>query len=117
MTIYLMYPYKLTRRTKRKGVLPRSVSHCVPFSFFVLVVLVFAALRCLAALLLTKLSFDEVDGVLDSRYLLRLVLVDLDVEFLFERHRQFDDVERVCAKVVAERRIHRHLLLVDAELV
>ena len=31
-----MYPYKLTRRTKRKGVLPRSVSHCVPFSFFVL---------------------------------------------------------------------------------
>src|SRR3989338_1509447 len=36
MTIYLMYPYKLTRRTKRKGVLPRSVSHCVPFSFFVL---------------------------------------------------------------------------------
>jgi hypothetical protein len=49
--------------------------------------------------------------------LLRRVIVgDLDPEFLLEGHDQFDDVQAVGAQVVDEIGVLRHLLGLDAEM-
>jgi hypothetical protein len=53
---------------------------------------------------------------LHARDLLGVLVRDLDPELLFERHDQLDGVERVGAQVVHERRVRRHLFLVDPEL-
>src|ERR1043166_3732073 len=60
--------------------------------------------------------FDVLDGFLDARDLLRVLVGNLDAEFLFERHDELNSVERVGAEVVHERGVRRHFLFVDSEL-
>src|SRR5688572_9650147 len=45
---------------------------------------------------------DVVYRLAHAADLLRVLVGDLDVEFLFERHHQLDDVERVGAQAVGE---------------
>ena len=59
---------------------------------------------------------DVVDGLLHGGDLLRLLVRDLGLELLLERHHQLDRVERVGAQVVDERRLVLDLGLVHAEL-
>src|SRR5436309_5424952 len=59
---------------------------------------------------------DVLDGFLHARDLLGVLVGDLDAELLFERHHQFDGVERIGSEVVDERGIRRHLFLIHAEL-
>src|SRR3954471_2256328 len=59
---------------------------------------------------------DEVDGLLDGGDLLRLLVRNLGLEFLFERHHELDGVERVGAEVVDERGLVLDLRLVHAQL-
>src|SRR4029434_3594809 len=41
---------------------------------------------------------------------------NLDAEFLFEGHDELDRVERVGPEVVDKRRVRRHLVLIDTQL-
>src|SRR5918993_2371766 len=59
---------------------------------------------------------DVIDGLLHRGDLLGLFVRDLALEFFFERHDQFDGVERVGAEVVDERSAIGHFLFLDAEL-
>src|SRR5262249_4802805 len=61
-------------------------------------------------------GLDVLDGLLDPRDLLGVLVGDLDTEFLLERHHELDGVERVGAKVVHEGGIRRHFFFVDAHL-
>src|SRR3990172_7095461 len=67
-------------------------------------------------LLLLGVSFDVLDGFLHPSDLLGVLIRNLDAEFLFEGHDEFDRVERIRAAVVHERRIRRHFVFVDAQL-
>ena len=66
--------------------------------------------------LLFSTCFDIVDGVLDGGDLLGVLVGDVEVERFLKRHHQFDDIERIRAQVVDERRGGVDLALVDAEL-
>ncbi len=59
---------------------------------------------------------DVVDRLLDRRDLLRLLVGDLGLELLLERHHQLHGVERIGAEVVDERRFVLDVSLVDAKL-
>jgi hypothetical protein len=59
---------------------------------------------------------DVGDRLTHARDLLGVVVRNLDPELLLERHHELDDVERVGAEVVHERRIRRDFFLVDTEL-
>src|SRR5512141_3465755 len=59
---------------------------------------------------------DVVDRLLDGGDLFRVFVRDLGLEFLFERHHEFNSVERVSAQVIDEGRLVRHLFLFDAQL-
>src|SRR3546814_8948692 len=65
---------------------------------------------------LALVRFDIVDRVLDGGDLFRRIVGDLDAEFLFERHHQFDDIEAVGTQIVDEARFLGHLLGFDAEM-
>src|SRR5688572_28196158 len=67
-------------------------------------------------LLLLGVRFDVAHRVLDARDLLGILVGDLDAEFLFERHDQFNGIEGIGPQVVHERRIGRHFVFVHAEL-
>src|SRR5512147_718643 len=73
-----------------------------------------AFVRCL---LLAGVLFDVVDGVLDLRDLLGVLVGDLDAELLLERHHELDGVEAVRAKVVHERSLGSDGPLLDSQLV
>jgi hypothetical protein len=60
---------------------------------------------------------DVVDGFLDARDLLGVLVGDLDPELLLEGHDQLDGVEAVRAEVVHEGRLGRHQVLLDSELI
>src|SRR5579884_3451192 len=60
--------------------------------------------------------FDVVDGVLDRRNLLGVLVRNFDSEGFLERHDQLDGVQRVRTEVVDKRRRRRHLGLIHSEL-
>ena len=59
---------------------------------------------------------DIVNGVLHGADLLRVFVRDLDFEGFFERHHQFDGVQRVGAQVVHERGVGGHFAFVHSQL-
>src|ERR1700719_3449899 len=59
---------------------------------------------------------DVLDGFLDARDLLGVLVGNLDPELLLEGHHQLDGVERVGAQVIHEGRVRCHLFLVHTEL-
>src|SRR6185503_6908441 len=58
-------------------------------------------------LLLLAVRLDVLDGLLDARDLLGVLVRDLDPELLFERHHELDGVERVGPQVIHEGRVRR----------
>ena len=62
------------------------------------------------------LVFDVVDGVFHGGYLLGVLVRDLQFEGFFKGHDQLDDIERIGAQVVHERRVVVHLGFVHAQL-
>src|SRR5438105_2978448 len=74
--------------------------------------------RVLAMSLLFGLGvrFDVLDRFLHAGDLLGILVRDLDPELLLERHDELDGVEGVGAQIVDERRVRRHFLFVDPEL-
>src|SRR6516225_112220 len=60
--------------------------------------------------------FEELDGVTDSQNGLRRVVGNFASEFLLKRHDKLDRVETVCAEVVDEARVLRHLVRLDPEM-
>src|SRR5260221_10467077 len=67
-------------------------------------------------LLALGVRLDVLDGFLDARDLLGVLVGNLDPELLFECHDELDGVERVGPQVVHERGVRRHFLFVDPEL-
>src|SRR5690606_5704233 len=65
---------------------------------------------------LALVRLDIVDRVLDGGDLLGGIVGNLDAEFFFERHHQFDDVEAVGAQIVDEARLLGHLVGFDAQM-
>src|SRR2546426_9197622 len=61
-------------------------------------------------------ALDVADDVLDGADLLRLLVRDLHVVLLLERHHQLHDVERVRAEILDEGGLRRDFLLAHAEL-
>src|SRR5690242_15483465 len=61
-------------------------------------------------------TFDVTDRVLHCGDLLGILIRDVDVESFFERHDEFDDVERIRSEVVHKRRRIIYLRFIDAEL-
>src|SRR4030095_8223293 len=53
-------------------------------------------------LLLLAVRLDVLDGLLDARDLLGVLVRDLDPELLLERHHELDGVERVGPQVIHE---------------
>src|SRR5438046_7425792 len=70
----------------------------------------FAATRRLGAF------FDVVDHVADGLQFFSIFVWHFDGKFLFERHHQFHDIERIGAQVFDKRRLRRNLLRIHAEL-
>src|SRR5687767_482061 len=67
-------------------------------------------------LLSLAVCLDVLDGFLHAGDLLGVLVRDLDPELLLERHDELHRVERVGTEIVNERRIRRHFLFVDAQL-
>src|SRR6266571_4885628 len=61
-------------------------------------------------------ALDVANDVLDGADLLRLLVRDLHVVLLLERHHQLHDVERVRAEILDEGGLRRDFLLAHAEL-
>ena len=59
---------------------------------------------------------DVVDRLLNGGDLLGLIIRNLGLEFLFERHHQFNGIQRIRAQIINERRLVLDVGLVDAEL-
>ena len=55
-------------------------------------------------------------GITNGAQLLGIFIGNIDVEFLFEFHHQFHNVQRVGAEVFDEARFGRELLALHAEL-
>jgi hypothetical protein len=55
-------------------------------------------------------AYDQVVRLENCLDALEFVLGHLDVEFLLERHHEFDEVEAVCVEIVAELGVWRHLI-------
>ena len=70
----------------------------------------------LAPYFLVFFLLDVVDGVLHGGDLLGVLVGNVEFERFFERHHQLDDVERIGAKIIDERRGVIHLAFVHAEL-
>src|SRR5436189_5694545 len=70
----------------------------------------FAATRRLGAF------FDVVDHVADGLQFFSIFVRHFYGKFLFERHHQFHDIERIGAQVLDKRRLWRNLLRIHAEL-
>src|SRR4029453_8519754 len=73
--------------------------------------------RARSALLLgLGVGLDVFDRFLHARNLLGILVGNLNPELLFERHHQFDGVQRVGAQIVDERRVRRQFFFVPAQL-
>src|SRR5690606_33402887 len=62
-----------------------------------------------------QLVVEVLQGVPDRAELLRLLVRDVDVELLLERHDELDGVERVRAEILHEGRLGGELLALDAQ--
>src|SRR6185312_1039522 len=60
--------------------------------------------------------FDELHRIADGLDVLGRVVGDLDVEFLFEGHNQFDVIEAVCAQIVDEAGLLGDLLRIRVQM-
>src|SRR5580692_5438633 len=69
-----------------------------------------------AVLNLAATVVDVVDGLLNRRDLLGVLVWNFDFELLFESHDQLDRVQRVRAQIVDERGVIRDLFSLDAQL-
>ncbi len=67
-------------------------------------------------LLLRLFVFDVFVYVADGLELLSVLVRHFDVELLLEGHDEFDEIERISAEILDERRLWRDLLGVHAEL-
>src|SRR6202161_2708237 len=72
--------------------------------------------RAAQLLSLAATVVDVVDGLLNRRDLLGVLVRNLDFELLSESHDQFDRVQRVRAQIVDERGVIRDLFSLDAQL-
>jgi hypothetical protein len=61
--------------------------------------------------------FDVSDDVFDALELFSFFIRHFDGELFFERHDEFDGVERVCAQVFDELGIRHDLFSIHAELI
>src|SRR6185295_17239233 len=61
-------------------------------------------------------AFDVVHDVLDGADLLRVLVGDLHLVLFLERHDELDDVQRVGAEVLDERRLGSDLVLAHPKL-
>src|SRR5574342_321229 len=66
--------------------------------------------------LLPDLLVEVVHGVADGAELLGILVRDIDVEFLLERHDELDGVQAVRAEVLHEAGLAGELLALDAQL-
>jgi hypothetical protein len=64
----------------------------------------------------SAVAVDKIDGIFDRRDLLGGIVGNFDVEFFFERHDKFDDVETVCTQIVDEACCFCNLVSFDAEM-
>src|ERR1043165_2731606 len=71
--------------------------------------------RCFATGLLAGLLVQVLHRIADRAELLRLLVGDVDVELLLERHDELDGVEAVGAEVFHETGLGEQLLPLDAE--
>ena len=62
------------------------------------------------------MRLDVIDGLLNRGDLFGFFIRDLDFEFFFEGHHQFNGIQRIGAQIVDERRIDLHLGFIDSEL-
>src|SRR3954470_16005335 len=88
--------------------MPKGVTRPIP------VTTTLRSTRCMLPLFLVLV--DEVDRVLDGLDVLGFLVGDLDLELLFHRHHQLDDVERIGAQVLDEGGLRLDLVLADPEL-
>src|SRR5580698_4817794 len=65
---------------------------------------------------LAFVRIDVIDGLLDGRDLLRVLVRYLRLELFFERHHQLNRVQRVCAEVVNERGVIGYFFFFHAQL-
>src|SRR5580698_6094859 len=72
--------------------------------------------RAAQRLSLAATVVDVVDGLLNRRDLLGVLVRNLDFELLLESHDQFDRVQRVRAQIVDERGVIGDLFSLDAQL-
>ena len=63
-----------------------------------------------------RVLFDELDRLTESLDLLGGVIWNVDVEFLFQLHDEFDDVERIRADILDEAGLVLDLALFDGEM-
>src|SRR4051812_48807802 len=75
-----------------------------------------ASIPSAGAAVLLALLFDVVGCVLDGADVLGILVTDLRPELFLEAHDQFDQVKRVGAQVIDERRFGLDVFLVDTEL-
>src|SRR5262245_31311204 len=66
--------------------------------------------------LLFGLILDVFDSVLHGGDFFRVLVRDFELESLFKGHHQLDDVQRIGAQIVHERRVAVHLALIHAKL-
>src|SRR5271170_5026240 len=72
--------------------------------------------RALSRAASALVSLDVGDDVLDGADFLGVLIGDLDVELLFQRHHQLDDIERVGAEVLDERGLRSYFIGGHAQL-
>src|SRR5437868_14130529 len=73
--------------------------------------------RLSCAKLLDALFFQVLDGITDRLQAFCILVRDFDAELFFERHYEFDCVERVGAEIFYERSFGRDLVGLDTQLV
>ena len=69
-----------------------------------------------SGLLLARFFFDVFHYIADRLQLLRVFIGHFDGKFLFKRHHQLDDIERIRAQIFDKGRLRRDLLGINPEL-
>ena len=62
------------------------------------------------------LRFNIIDGILHGSNLLGVFVRNIDIEGFFERHHQFDNIERIGSEIIDKRRSAIDLIFVDSQL-
>ncbi len=75
-----------------------------------------AAFTCGNSVALIEILIDVIDRLLNRGDFFCFFVRDFRFEFFFQRHHEFDGIQRVGAKVVDERRLIGNFLLFDPQL-